>query len=168
MHYRVIEKEAFAVVGRYKRVPIVFEGVNPDIAAMWASLDGQSIQALKALSNTEPRGMIGASIHFSEGRMEEKGSLDHYIGVATTLDSGGDFHRLEVAAGTWAVFESVGPFPETLQNIWGRIYSEWFPTSGYELAPGPEILWNEGPDTTLANFRSEIWIPVLKKDEAQG
>jgi len=48
--------------------------------------------------------------------MEEKGSLDHYSGA----------------------------FPATLKQIWGRIYSEWFPSSNYELAPGPEMLWNEG------------------------
>jgi AraC family transcriptional regulator len=60
------------------------------------------------------------------------------------------------------VFEAVGPFPETLQNIWGRIYSEWFPSSGYEQVEGPEILWNADKDTTSPTFRSEIWIPVKK------
>ncbi|WP_346989112.1 GyrI-like domain-containing protein, partial [Bacillus sp. SW7] len=49
------------------------------------------------------------------------------------------------------------------QNVWGRIYSEWFPSSNYELAEGPEILWNESKDVSSPNFRSEIWIPVLKK-----
>src|SRR5690554_6222463 len=33
--------------------------------------------------------------------------------------------------------EPVGPFPETLQNIWARIYSEWFPLSRYEAIEGP-------------------------------
>jgi Cft2 family RNA processing exonuclease len=74
-----------------------------------------------------------------------------------------DLKKLEVSASTWAVFESVGPFPDTLQNIWGRIYSEWFPSSNYEQAEGPEILWNEGKDVTSPTFKSEIWIPVLKK-----
>ena len=35
----------------------------------------------------------------------------------------------QVAASTWAIFEAVGPFPDALQNVWGRIYSEWFPSS---------------------------------------
>ncbi len=110
-----------------------------------------------------PNGIISASTNFSEGRMEEKGELDHYIGVATTKDCPEQFAQLEVAASTWAIFEAVGPFPETLQNVWGRIYSEWFPSSNYELAEGPEILWNEQKDTSSPNFKSEIWIPVLKK-----
>ena len=66
-------------------------------------------------------------------------------------------------ASTWAVFEAVGPFPDTLQNIWGRIYSEWFPSSNYEQKQGPEILWNENKDVTSLTFKSEIWIPVIKK-----
>lgn len=162
MNYRIVDKEAFRVVGIGRRVPIVFNGVNPDIAAMWASLDEEKIASLKQLSNVEPAGLVSASTNFSEGRMEEKGGLDHYIGVATTRECPERFDALEVAASTWAVFEAVGPFPETLQSVWGRIYSEWFPTSGYELAPGPEMLWNESKDTSSPTYRSEIWMPVKK------
>lgn len=163
MNYRIVEKEAFHIVGIMKRVPIVFNGVNPEIASMWESLDMETINRLKTLSDVEPYGIISASVNFSEGRMEEKGGLDHYIGAATTGECPDNLAQLNVAASTWAVFEAVGPFPATLQNIWGRIYSEWFPASGYELATGPEILWNEQKDTTVPDFRSEIWIPVVKK-----
>ncbi|MED2182580.1 AraC family transcriptional regulator [Bacillus wiedmannii] len=163
MNYRIKEKEPFRIIGIQKRVPIVFNGVNEEIASMWKSLNPESIQMLKPLSNMEPNGIISASTNFSEGRMEEKGELDHYIGVASTKDCPEQFAQLEVTASTWAVFEAVGPFPETLQNVWGRIYSEWFPSSNYELAEGPEILWNEQKDISSPNFKSEIWIPVLKR-----
>ncbi|MBZ3763087.1 AraC family transcriptional regulator [Bacillus cereus] len=163
MNYRIEEKEPFRIIGITKRVPIVFNGVNEEIASMWKSLNPESIQTLKSLSNMEPNGIISASTNFSEGRMEEKGELDHYIGVATTKDCPEQFAQLEVAASTWAIFEAVGPFPDALQNVWGRIYSEWFPSSNYELAEGPEVLWNEQKDISSPNFKSEIWIPVLKK-----
>ncbi|WP_259416402.1 AraC family transcriptional regulator [Bacillus toyonensis] len=163
MNYRIEEKDSFRIIGITKRVPIVFNGVNEEIASMWKSLNPQSIQTLKMLSNVEPNGIISASTNFSEGRMEEKGELDHYIGVATTKDCPEQFAQLEVAASTWAIFEAVGPFPDALQTVWGRIYSEWFPSSNYELAGGPEILWNESKEISSPNFRSEIWIPVLKK-----
>jgi AraC family transcriptional regulator len=163
MNYRIEEKEAFHIVGIMKRVPIVFNGVNPEIAAMWKSLDEEKIKKLKELSNMEPSGIISASTNFSEERMEEKGGLDHYIGAATTRECPENMAQLGVPASTWAVFEAVGPFPSTLQNVWGRIYSEWFPSSGYEQAQGPEILWNEQKDTTVPDFRSQIWIPVVKK-----
>lgn len=163
MNYRIQEKDSFRIVGMKKRVPIVFNGVNPEIAAMWESLNMEIINKLKMLSNVEPFGLISASLNFSEGRMEEKGELDHYIGAATTEECPEGMAQLEVAASTWAVFEAVGPFPDTLQNVWGRIYSEWFPSSGYEQAEGPEILWNENKDVASPVFKSEIWIPVLKK-----
>ena len=161
MNYRIEEKAAFGIVGLMRRVKLIYEGVNPEIAAMWQSLDEQTIATLKGLSNVEPRGMISASTNFSEGR-QDGGELDHYIGVATTEAAPDGLMRLAVPAYTWAVFESVGPFPETLQNIWGRIYAEWFPASGYEQVQGPEILWNESKDVTSPTFRSEIWIPVQK------
>lgn len=163
MKYRLEKKEAFRIIGLHKRVPIIFNGVNPEIAAMWESLNLQLITELKQLSNVEPSGFISASTNFSEGRMQEKGELDHYIGVATTLECPDHFSQLEVPAAAWAVFEAVGPFPDTLQNIWGRIYSEWFPSSDFEQIEGPEILWNESKDVTSPTFRSEIWIPVAKK-----
>ena len=165
MKYRIVEKEPFRLIGFKKRVPIIFEGVNPEIAKMTELITPEVIKQLKAISNVEPIGIISASTNFSEGRMEEKGELDHYIGVATSSAEIADFDVLEIDASDWAVFESIGPFPETLQNVWGRIYSEWFPSSGYEAAEGPEILWNEHPDTENPKYRSEIWIPVNKKDE---
>ncbi|YCI76033.1 AraC family transcriptional regulator [Bacillus sp. R1-10] len=163
MNYRIEEKEAFHIIGIKKRVPIIFNGVNPEIASMWKSLDEKTINELKNLSNVEPLGLLSASANFSEGRLEEKGELDHYIGAATTRECPDNLTQLKVDASTWAVFEAVGPFPETLQNVWGRIYSEWFPSSNYEQREGPEILWNENKDITSPTFRSEIWIPVMKK-----
>lgn len=165
MNYHIIERESFKLVGFKKRVPIVFEGVNPEIVKMTQLLTPEIIKQLKELSNVEPRGIISASVNFSEDRMEEEGELDHYIGVATSSDETLDFDLLKVDASTWAVFESIGTFPETLQDVWGRIYSEWFPSSGYEVVQGPEILWNESQDTLNPNFRSEIWIPVKKSKD---
>ena len=49
MNYRIVEKEAFHLVGIKKRVPIIFNGVNPEIAAMWQSLDLEKINTLKQL-----------------------------------------------------------------------------------------------------------------------
>lgn len=162
MNYRILEKEAFHLIGFKKRVPIVFEGVNPDIADMTALLTPEIVAELKGLSDSEPQGIISASANFSEGRMEEKGELDHYIGVASTTKGAEKFDVMPVRASTWAVFEAKGPFPKTLQSVWGRIYSEWFPSSGYEAAEGPEILLNESPETSLPEYRSEIWVPVKK------
>jgi AraC family transcriptional regulator len=163
LNYRIEEKEAFNIVGFMKRVPIIFEGENPEITAMWKSLTMEKINQLLELANIEPKGIIQASTNFSEGRMEEKGELDQYIGVATTSDNPEGYSKLEVPPLTWAVFESVGPFPQALQETWGRIYAEWFPTLGYQSIDGPEILSIKTKDLSSDAVKSEIWIPVLKE-----
>ncbi|MCK6255480.1 AraC family transcriptional regulator [Fictibacillus sp. KIGAM418] len=162
MNFRIVEKDAFHIVGIKKRVPLIFSGANPAIDVMWQSVTPVLINELKSLSDVEPKGLISASTHFSE-RLAENSELDHYIGVATTGGCPEHLEKLDVRPSTWAVFESVGPFPDTLQNIWSRIYSEWFPSSSYEQVEGPEILWNADKDTASKAFRSEIWIPVKKK-----
>ncbi|WP_026690495.1 AraC family transcriptional regulator [Alteribacter aurantiacus] len=163
MNYRIEQKDAFNIVGIMKRVPIVFEGENPEIAAMWQSLTIEKIEELQTLSNVNPEGMIQASTNFSEGRMEGKGELDQYIGVATTKENPQHFVKLDVPDLTWAIFESTGPFPSTLQETWGRIYSEWFPSSNYQVTKGPEILSIKSKDLSSPTVKCEIWIPVLKK-----
>ncbi|MGC7871065.1 AraC family transcriptional regulator [Desulfosporosinus sp. SYSU MS00001] len=166
LNYRIVEKEAFRIIGIKKRVPIIFNGVNPEIASMWKSLNKEMIFKLNELSNEEPLGIINASVNFSDERMEEKGELDHYIGVATTRECPDNLTKLDVSASTWAVFLSEGPFPDTLQNVWGRIYAEWFPSSNYERAEGPSILWTEQKrDMTSSAFKSEIWIPIRKNNK---
>jgi AraC family transcriptional regulator len=162
MDYRIVEKEAFHVVGLRKRVSLQYQGVNPEIAAMWGSLTEEDIIDLKQLSSGDPGGLISATVNFTEGRAEGT-EIDHLIGVATNQSHSEKWQELYVPASTWAVFTARGKFPETLQNIWARIYSEWFAMSEYELSEGPEILWNESKDTSSPNYHSEIWIPVVKK-----
>lgn len=163
MKCRLIEKKAFYIVGFKKRVPIIFTGVNPEIEKMYSNFTPEIIGELKRFSDIEPSGIISASTNFSEGRMEENGDLDHYIGVASSKEHGVKYESIKVEPCLWAVFEVVGPFPETLQDSWGRIYAEWFPSSGYESVEGPEILWHESKDVTNPEYRSEIWIPIKKK-----
>lgn len=164
MKYTIVEKEPFKLVGFKKRVAIQFEGVNSEIADMQELLTREALEELKNLSTNDPEGIISASTNFSEGRMQEEGKLDHYLGVIANESTQTSFDELHIEEGTWAIFEAVGPFPETLQTIWGRIYSEWFPSSEYELREGPELLWNADHDTSKPDFRSEIWIPVKKSN----
>ncbi|CAM3931078.1 AraC family transcriptional regulator [Alkalicoccus chagannorensis] len=161
MNWRIEEKPAFRLIGKMERVPIVFEGENEHISAMWKKMTQEEMAQLQALSDMEPSGIIQATADFSEGRMEEEGDVSHYIGVVSSRKAPEPFSEREVPAGTWAVFTAKGSFPEALQETWGRIYSEWFPSSGYEQTGGPEMLWSEQEDTTDPAFHSEIWIPVI-------
>lgn len=159
MNYRIESKDAFRVIGYHKRVRLIYEGINPEIQAMWQSLTPEAIATLKSLSDTRPSGLIQATTNFAEDRGEGS-SLDHYIGAASTSPCPPEFEALEVAAGDWAVFPTQGPFPKTMQEVWARIFTEWFPSSGYQHAGGPELVWSEHPDIYAPDYRNEIWIPV--------
>lgn len=81
-------------------VIIIFEGVNPAIVKMTERLTPEIVQQLKEFSNVEPRGIISASTNVSDGRMSEKGELDHYIGVLSLAQGSANFETLEVEVGT--------------------------------------------------------------------
>ncbi len=163
MDYRIVEKDAFKIVGLKKRITLIFEGVNHQMDSVLQGLTADKIKELKSLCDIEPKGILSVSANFAE-RTVEGSELDQYIGVATTKQAMDQWDVLEVDATSWAVFTVTGEFPKALQDTWARIYAEWFPTSGYELTAGPEILWNESPDTSKPNYKSEIWIPVRKSD----
>jgi AraC family transcriptional regulator len=161
MDYRIIEKGPFQIVGFQKRVTLQFKGVNPQMDSLVQRLTPEIIAELKSLCDGEPMGMVSVSANFSE-RTLEGSELDQYLGVATTKSAPKGYDLLAVAASAWAVFRVTGPFPVAVQETWAKIFAEWFPTSGYELTGGPEMLWNESPDTSKADHPSEIWIPVRK------
>jgi len=161
MNYRIVEKEAFRIIGFKKRITLQFEGVNHQLDDLVQRLTPEVIVELKSLSNMEPAGILNVSANFTD-RTNEGTELDQYIGIATTNAANLSYDALQVPASSWAVFEVVGEFPKAVQDTWASIYAQWFPSSGYELTGGPEMLWNEGPDTSKPDFRSEIWIPVRR------
>lgn len=64
LNYRIVEKESFKLIGFKRRVPMVFEGTNPEITKMTGLLTPEIVMRLKSISNVEPRGRISASANF--------------------------------------------------------------------------------------------------------
>lgn len=164
MDYRIEDKDAFKIVGVSKRVPLQFEGENQEIIKLAQSITEEQRVKMRSYANVEPFQVVNASYNFDENRMEEKGSLDHMIGVMTTIESDfKGFDVIEVPALTWAKFSCRGEFPKVMQETWGKIFSEWLPSSNYELVEAPEISFTKDL-SDLDNVYSEIWVAVKKKD----
>ncbi|MFE2188656.1 GyrI-like domain-containing protein [Streptomyces sp. NPDC059455] len=158
MRYRVVEKERFQVVGKKVRVPLVHEGVNPGIAEFIRGIGQEAIRRIAALSDQEPEGILGVSDNLDPSRAEGT-ELDYYHGVVTGAAAPEDLDTLAVPAGTWAVFENSGPFPQALQYLWRDVFTQWFPSNPYQSRPGPEILRTRlSQDGARAD--AELWIPV--------
>lgn len=163
MDYRIIHSRGFRIIGFKQRITLQFEGVNPQTSFLFEKLTPERVAEMKALCDIEPQGMLSISANFAE-RTVEGTELDQYIGVATTkrvLPDGYD--QLAVEESDWVVFTVVGPFPQAVQSTWARIYSEWLPSSRYQLTGGPELLRHESPDLTGPECKSEIWVPISKR-----
>ncbi|MDL2318738.1 AraC family transcriptional regulator [Eubacteriales bacterium OttesenSCG-928-A19] len=161
MNVRIVHKEPFRIVGFKKRITLQFEGVNPQMQSLNENLTPEHIATLKALCDTEPKGILSISANFAE-RTEEGTELDQYVGVATTKAAPAEYDALDVEASDWAVFSVSGSFPQAVQDTWARIYAEWLPSSEHQLTGGPELLWYDSPDLSRNDCKNEIWIPVKK------
>ncbi|MFE1818031.1 GyrI-like domain-containing protein [Streptomyces anulatus] len=158
MRYKLVEKDAFRVVGRKARVPLIHEGPNPAIAEFIRGIGHEELDRIAALSDQEPAGIVGVSDQLDPSRAEGT-ELDYYHGVVSGAEPPEGLDALDVPAGTWAVFENEGEFPQALQYLWRDVFTQWFPSNPYASRPGPEILRvrlsEEGK-----RAEAELWIPV--------
>ncbi|NBM20587.1 AraC family transcriptional regulator [Streptomyces sp. GC420] len=158
MRYRVVEKEAFALVGRKARVPLVHEGMNPAIVAFVRGLGRETIARIEELADQEPRGVVTVSDGLDAAR-EEGTAFDYWHAVVTGAPAPEDMETLAVPAGTWAVFESSGAFPQAVQYLWRDVFTQWFPSNPYRSRPGPEMLSTRLSDDG-GHADAELWVPV--------
>ena len=71
MDYRIVEKEAFKIVGLKKRITLIFEGVNHQMDSVLQGLTAENIKELKSLCDIEPKGILSVSTNFSERTVED-------------------------------------------------------------------------------------------------
>lgn len=163
MEFKIEKKEKFNIVGVSKRVPIQFEGVNNAILELAQSITEQQKNEMHQLADLYPHQVLNVSYDFDDGFLEEKGNLTHMIAFATTKENTfDDLEQLSIGETLWAIFPNQGPFPVTLQETTAKIYSEWLPSSGYEVADLPGISFTKHNGTS-ENVYSEIWMPVKEK-----
>ncbi|MEV7192442.1 AraC family transcriptional regulator [Streptomyces sp. NPDC093510] len=158
MRYRVVDKQAFSVVGPKARVPLVHTGPNRAIIDFVRGIAPEDLERLEKLSDQEPRGILSVCDDLDPSRAEGT-ELDYYQGVVTSAAAPEGAAVLPVPAGTWAVFATSGPAPEAIQHLWRDVFTEWFPSNPYRSRPGPEMLRTRlSPDGSEAD--AELWLPV--------
>ncbi|EOZ5798019.1 GyrI-like domain-containing protein [Enterococcus faecalis] len=160
MDVKLIEKPAFQIVGVSQKVPLQYQGENQAIMELAQRITPQQRAEMHTFDDVYPHQVVNASFDFQEGRATEGGEMTHMIGFATLQENiYEDLEQLSVPAHTWAVFPNEGPFPQTLQETWARIFSEWLPSSGYQVVAAPEISFTQYQGPAEAKY-SEIWLAV--------
>ncbi|WP_017597577.1 AraC family transcriptional regulator [Nocardiopsis lucentensis] len=162
MRYRVVDKEAFRLVGHKARVPLVHEGPNTAIEEFVRGLGADEHARLARMSDQEPRGLLSVTDNIEPERAEGS-ELDYYQAAATSEPAPEGMDTLEVAVGTWAVFPfgaSADEMPEAVQRLWADAYAQWFPSNpAYRTVAGPEILRVEYAEDH-SGAEGELWVPV--------
>ncbi|NLY74335.1 MAG: AraC family transcriptional regulator [Firmicutes bacterium] len=164
MEFRIEDKPAFNLVGVSKRVPMQFKGVNNEIVKLAESITDEQKAEMHSLQNIEPYEIVNASYDADAKFLKEEGYLTHLIGVLTTENQVSDrLEKVPVPACTWAVFPNEGPFPSMLQETMAGIYSEWLPTSDYEVIDAPTFSFTKMGKDKKDYAYSEVWIPVRRR-----
>lgn len=156
MEYSIVKKEAFKLVGKGKRVTSINGENLKIIPKFWEECHGSGFVD-KLCQQLGPLGTLGVCMDFKEDMTE----FTYFIGIEKPALPMDDLEEVVIPEANWAIFESIGPMPEAIQKVWSRIFSEWFPATGYEHAEGPEleVYYDGKPDDP--NYRCEVWIPII-------
>lgn len=161
MNYKLIEKEAFYLVG--KSITTTAEnGENMEkIPMFWA--ESESNGTIEKLCQIEGmKHLVGACL------MDDLSGKTFEYGICSLIEGSipvesDEFMTYAVSPQTWAVFECVGAMPHAIQKVWHQIFAEWFPATGYEHAMAPELEVYPPGDSSSEDYYCEIWIPIVKK-----
>lgn len=169
---RLVEKPAFRVMGRSIRTVTDRGEHHKKIAEFWKRLhsEGDTETFRKFTDSGE---LLGITM------LTDPVSHEMTYMVAVEPRSGDDTTQLEFfefPAATWAVFYSSGPMAagamtafslpplrQAYEEMWRRIMDEQLPEAGLEPRELPTLEVYPPGDIAAADYRCEIWVPVVRK-----
>lgn len=168
MNYRIVQHEAFELCGLSTEIkgnmtPPKFISQthrSGELRKMYSDLGIEVLPENAPCTPNEPKSLYFALYNFKDD------SVFSYM-ICYEIPKGGapsGYETLTIPALTWVVFtspEDPGTDPAVqCKRAWSRV-SEWFSTSEYEHACGPEL--EKGYNFGNMNFQYEVWIPIVKK-----
>ena len=162
MNYKIVEKSEFSILEKVETHSIENGDNNKTIPEFWSrsAADG-TLETLNQLT-TDKSLIFGVCYNNS---LENSKLFDYSIAAIcddnTIVPTG--FRKNTIPARTWAVFECIGAMPDAIQKLWQKIMSEFFPTSIYQPTYERDIEVYTDGDMNGDDYRSEIWIPIIKK-----
>ncbi len=162
MNYKIIKMEAFDIIEKVEKHTIENSENAKSIPDFWAR-SHQDGTIKKLLDTTIDKTFLYGICY---GNSQENAKTFDYA-IATKWDKKSKvpdgFRKNTIPARIWAIFECKGAMPKAIQELWKKIVTEFFPTSGYQPTCELDIeVYSEG-DMESSEYYSEIWIPVTKK-----
>ncbi len=152
MEYRIVEKAAFEVVALTK----VFQGETSlmEIPVFWKYYFDKGL-------HNKVCGVLGICAEEMNDSSNWKYGIGNFRKHVPKVPVG--FEIIQIPTHTWAIFTCRGAMPDTIQNMWKRIYSEWLPQSKYEICMDYDLEYYTDGNTLSNDYISEIWIPIEEK-----
>jgi len=186
MEFRIEKREAIRVVGAFMPlskdvekayaeatehwVKVLFDGAPKDVDGNILG-NGTLCDELNIAANAKyPDGSITEFNGFFGIETEHDNGGEYIIAVASPMPKSENLKEYIIPAHTWAVFSGKNFFEDeenadSFIRYEERIYSEWLPSSGYEIADSLSVHFTFAT-TDIENMPYEIWLPVKKEDSA--
>lgn len=175
MDYKITKMFGFKVIGFAKEFS--FDNAYEEIPKFWDEICEKyaaNVYAGNPPNNPQEKAIIENCIGeygicIDEEKSACEGKFTYLIAGKYT---GGEVPKgmklYEFPHGEWAVFDSIGPIPESLQSLNTKIFKEWLPGNPeYEISGNANIEWYDcvNGEKTDADYHSAIWIPIKKKEK---
>lgn len=161
MLYRVEEKASMRIVGI--RIPLTYDMDKNYklIPSFWQQTkQSEMFYRILNLNNTPQKRVFGISIYNASDEVY------YYIATETDKPAPEGMYEYEIPASLWAVFESNGPFKESIQTIYKRFFTEWLPFSGYTYAEIADVEVYPVCNEAIVSGYAEIWMSLKKEKES--
>ena len=169
LDYKIITMNSFKFIGFQKE--FTYENAHEEIPLFWSEVFSKYANNINV--GKEPQSEC------------EKAIVDYCIGEYAVCvdDLGKDKFRYLVAGkytggevpqeltvyefptSEWAVFDCVGPNPQTLQSVSSFVFNEWLPNNQeYQMNINANIEWYDcTSNMSNHDYHSQMWIPIKKK-----
>lgn len=158
LHYRIVKKEAFRVMGVLHELDHKLEKNYEIVPQYWQAAGSTGIiEELAAhMSQEEPSGLLGISL------CGDTSVWKFCIGVISDEPLNG-YDTLTIPKASWIVFDCAGTYA-SIQELERRIWTEWFPSTGYSYVNGPVMEVYLDPDPRQS--RLEMWLMIKDEDNS--
>lgn len=162
MDYKIVEKEAFKVIEKVEQHSMLDEKNSESVPAFWDRCHKDGTIG-KLLEWTSDQSNIFGICYGPENKEDQTFTYGISAVCGEELKAPEGYRIHEIPARTWAIFETKGAMPKAIQKLWHDICTEFFPTSDYLPTYEMDIEVYPAGDMASQDYRSEIWVPIVKK-----
>ncbi|HZK83545.1 MAG TPA: GyrI-like domain-containing protein [Desulfosporosinus sp.] len=153
MDYRIIKKGSFKVIGKVTKLSAKYGEHHMEIAEFWDECNtDRTTEKINAIDNRQ--NMLGICMNYKE-QISYMIAIENVNNLRST-----EFDTRKIPAATWAVFTSVGPLPNTIIDLWSKIFQEWFQATGFEQGNAPMLEVYPPGNTSALDYKCEAWVPI--------